>query len=206
MFHDFCLTLDLFEHSDVADTCITLECYLLRYWPSITLTLPLHSTLSSPLLAFITFILRLWHEKQRPTRLLLIFRSLAQVTLMHASSALQLTLGHAQTGGCTRSYFMQWRGLPVVLDHIAWAFDPNLTSLSLHSSLQHRHVMLAPEGETQALSRYGLIPNGFLFPIADSSLLRHWLSHHLRSWVDRRSPIAPYPRISRNSIPSRIPL
>jgi hypothetical protein len=27
-FHDFCLTLDLFEHSYVAVTCITLECYL----------------------------------------------------------------------------------------------------------------------------------------------------------------------------------
>lgn len=40
---------------------------------------------------------------------------------MHASSALQLTLGHAQTGGCTRSYFISWRSLPVVLDHIAFA-------------------------------------------------------------------------------------
>ena len=27
-FHDFCLTLDLFEHAYVAVTCITLECYL----------------------------------------------------------------------------------------------------------------------------------------------------------------------------------
>ena len=207
MFHDFCLTLDLFEHSDVADTCITLECYLLRYWPSITLTLPLHSLLASHVLCSYHVHPSTLTRKTTSDPITPHFSFTRSSDPMHASSALQLTLGHAQTGGCTRSYFMQWRGLPVVLDHIAWAFDPNLTSLSLHSSLQHRHVMLAPEGETQALSRYGLIPRTRAIASPDSSLLRHWLSHHLRSWVDPVGlHIAPYPRIDQNSIPSRIPL
>lgn len=81
--------------------------------------------------AFITFILRLWHEKQRPTRLLLIFRSLAQVTLMHASSALQLTLGHAQPGDVPLPTSSSWRGLPVVLDHIAFAFRSKSSKLAI---------------------------------------------------------------------------
>ncbi len=59
----------------------------------------------------------------------------------------------------------------------------------------------APGGETQALSRYGLIPRTRAIASPDSSLLRHWLSHHLRSWVDPVGlHIAPYPRIDRNSI------
>ncbi len=107
MFHDFCLTLDLFEHSYVAVDALhvssisslidrrlrSLYPFTLRYQSHVICVYHVHpSTL---------------HEKHRPTRLLLIFRSLAQVNLMHASSALQLTLGHAQTGGCTRSYFLR---------------------------------------------------------------------------------------------------
>ena len=143
---------------------------------------PVTSTLSSHVIAYITFLLRLWHEKQRPTRLLLIFRSLAQVTLMHASSALQLTLGHAQPEGVLLPTFIFEKEVcPWSSITFHALYDPNRASLPFHSHFAFSHMRRAPGGETQALSRYGLIPNGFPFPIADSSLLRHWLSHHLRS-------------------------
>ena len=85
--------------------------------------------------------------------------------------------------------------------------DPNLASMPLRSLSVVSHMRRAPGGETQALSRYGLIPLTRAIASPDSSLLRHWLSHHLRSWVDPVGlHIAPYPRIDQNSIPSRIPL
>ena len=86
------------------------------------------------------------------------------------------------TGGCTPTYFIfdkevcPWSSITF---HAL--YDPNRASLPFHSHFAFSHMRRAPGGETQALSRYGLIPNGFPLPIADSSLLRHWLSHHLRS-------------------------
>ena len=66
--------------------------------------------------------------------------------------------------------------------------DPNLASMPLRSLSVVSHMRRAPGGETQALSRYGLIPRTRAIASPDSSLLRHWLSHHLRSWVNRRFP------------------
>jgi hypothetical protein len=141
MFHDFCLTLDLFEHSYVAVDALhvssisslidrrlrSLYPFTLRYQSHVICVYHVHpSTL---------------HEKHRPTRLLLIFRSLAQVNLMHASSALQLTLGHAQTGGCTRSYFTfdeevcPWSSITL------HSLSTSLASLPFHSCCHLSHEM-----------------------------------------------------------------
>lgn len=182
-FHDFCLTLDLFEHAYVAATCITLECY---HRPLMTLdyahfrprhfyaVFPCHcvyhvppstltrKTTSDPITPHFSF-----------TR-----SSHSNACLLRATADTR----SCPTGGCTPTYFIfdkevcPWSSITF---HAL--YDPNRASLPFHSHFAFSHMRRAPGGETQALSRYGLIPNGFPFPIADSSLLRHWLSHHLRS-------------------------
>ena len=192
-FHDFCLTLDLFEHAYVAATCITLECY---HRPLMTLDYahfhPVTSTLSSHVIAYITFLLRLWHEKQRPTRLLLIFRSLAQVTLMHASSALQLTLGHAQPEGVLlptsssikrfargpRSHFMRFT-IQIEQACHSIPISPSLTWEGLPEVIHKLSVGTDSflMGSRSLLRTHPFFAIGYLITFAP--------------WVDRRSPIAP---------------
>jgi hypothetical protein len=142
--------------------------------------------------AYFTLHPSILHEKHRPTRLLLIFRSLTQVTLMHASPALQLTLGHAQTGGCTRSYFLRKKFARGPRSHFIRVSE--LARLPFHSS----SPSLTWEGLPEVRHKLSVGTDSFLerFPShsADSSLLRHWLSHHLRSLG--RSGRSPYRTVS----------
>jgi hypothetical protein len=121
---------------------VTLECYLhpwltfdyTHFTPSLNARVPspVHLSRSS---------FDSGNQKQRPTRLLLIFGPLAQVTLMHASSALQLTLGHAQPGDVPLLHF-QYRSLPVVLDHTSFAFEPSMLATSFLLPLSHERSSL----------------------------------------------------------------